>query len=370
MDNTMHMMYDTLHRFMREALVRAGVPDGDARVVADVLGMADVCGVDSHGINRLKPVYLDRIREGNLDPVTRIETVRESPTTAVLDGHNGMGHVIGHRAMEMAIEKAGKLGMGMCAVRNSTHYGMAGYYAMMAVEKDMVGMTGTNARPSIAPTFGVENMMGTNPLTFGMPTDEEFPFLLDCATSVIQRGRIEYNARHGKQTPPGLVIGRDGSDLTDSAGILEALVAGEAALLPLGGAGEETAGYKGYGYAAVVEILSAALAGGGFLRMLTGIDENGKRVPYPLGHFFLAISTEHFMGARVFRETAGQILRDLRGSEKAPGQERIYTAGEKEFEEKQRRSREGIPLPPSLIGEMREVCREYGMDPREYGLHS
>src|SRR5699024_3496577 len=206
---------------------------------------------------------------------------------------------------------------------------IAGYYATMATEQNMIGITGTNARPSIAPTFGTENMLGTNPLTFGIPTDEEFPFVLDCATSIMQRGKIEVYARTGQDTPEGTVIGTDGSPLTDSADILKKLTSGEAALAPLGGIGEELGGYKGYGYATVVEILSAALQGGNFLKMLSGIGENNEKIPYGLGHFFIAIDTEAFVGAESFKKTTGDILRQLRGSKLVPGEERIYTAGEK-----------------------------------------
>ncbi len=214
--------------------------------------------------------------------------------------------------MTMAIEKAKKYGMGMVVARNSCHYGIAGYYATMATDAGMIGITGTNARPSIAPTFGVENMLGTNPLTFGMPTDEEFPFVLDCATSIVQRGKIEYYARIGKDTPAGQVIGRNGEALTDSVEILDDLNTGKAALAPLGGIGEDLAGYKGYGYATVVEILSAALQQGNFLRALSGIGPNKEKIPFHLGHFFIAIDTEAFMGLEAFKKTAGDILRDLK----------------------------------------------------------
>ena len=231
----------------------------------------------------------------------------------------------------------------MVAVRNSTHYGIAGYYPLMAVKAGCIGITGTNARPSIAPTFGVENMLGTNPLTFGLPTDEEFPFLLDCATSITQRGKIEYYARLGKDTPAGMVIGTDGSVLTDSDSILKRLSDGTAALAPLGGIGEELAGYKGYGYATVVEILSAALQTGSYLKMLTGM-QDGKKVPYHLGHFFIAIDTEAFMGLEAFKKTTGDILRALRSSQKSPGSERIYTAGEKEYLVCLERKDKGVPI--------------------------
>jgi len=202
--------FDTMERFMVDVFMGVGVPEADARICAEVLITSDKRGIDSHGIGRLKPIYYDRIRQCIQNPVTHFEIIREGMTTAVVDGHDGMGHVISKKAMGMAIEKAQKYGMGMVAVRNSTHYGIAGYYAMMAAEAGMIGITGTNARPSIAPTFGVENMLGTNPLTVGIPTDEEFPFVLDCATSITQRGKIEVYERLGKELPEGWVIGEDG----------------------------------------------------------------------------------------------------------------------------------------------------------------
>ena len=241
--------FDKLEKFMKEALMGSGVPKADAEIIADVLIESDKRGIDSHGIGRLKPIYIDRIDKGILNPVTNIEIIKEDKSTAVLDGHNGMGHVISHKAMAMAIEKAKKTGIAMTAVRNSTHYGIAGYYATMATSEDLIGITGTNARPSIAPTFGVENMLGTNPLTIGLPTDDPFPFVLDCATSVSQRGKIEVYGRAGKDLPPGWVIDENGNTRTDTDQILKDLTSGKAALTPLGGLGEETAGYKGYGYA-------------------------------------------------------------------------------------------------------------------------
>jgi LDH2 family malate/lactate/ureidoglycolate dehydrogenase len=190
----------------------------------------------------------------------------------------------------------------------------------------------------------VENMLGTNPLTIALPTDEDFPFCIDCATSIVQRGKIEYYARNGKPTPAGMVIGQDGSVMTDSQEILDALVAGTAALCPLGGAGDELCGYKGYGYAAVVEILSAALTGGKFMKALTGVGEDGKPQMYHLGHFFFVVDPEAFMGLETFKKTAGDICRALRASKKAPGCDRIYTAGEKEYLVWLERKDKGVPV--------------------------
>lgn len=234
-----------LRAFMEDALVAAGVPAAEAVVAADVLEWADLHGVSTHGIGRLKPIYIDRIQAGILKPSAPFEVVSETDTTAVVDGHGGLGLYIGPRCMQMCIEKAKAHGLAMVVVRNSTHYGAAGYYVDKAQEKGCIGITGTNARPSIAPTFGVQPMLGTNPITFGMPSDDGFPFILDCATSVNQRGKIEKYAREGKPTPPGQVVDRDGNVRTDTQGILKDLQTGYCSLAPLGGVGADMGGYKG-----------------------------------------------------------------------------------------------------------------------------
>lgn len=352
--------FETMRSFMADVFKGVGVPEKEAEICADVLITADKRGIDSHGINRLKAIYYDRIKDGIQFPVTEFEIIKEGPTTAVVDGHDGMGQVIGYKSMEMAIEKAKKYGMGMVAVRNSTHYGISGYYATMATDTGMIGITGTNARPSIAPTFGVENMLGTNPLVFGLPTDEEFPFVIDCATSISQRGKIEVYDKLGKSLPEGWVVGENGEFKTDAHEVLKELTKGTAALAPLGGIGEELAGYKGYGYATVVEIMSAALQSGNYLKMLLGF-ENGKKVPYHLGHFFIAIDVSAFIELDKFKKTAGDILRDLRNSKKAPDHDRIYTAGEKEYIAWQYRKDKGVPLNKELQKEIIIMRDELGL---------
>ncbi len=353
--------FNTLENFMIDTFIGIGVPENDARICADVLITSDKRGIDSHGINRLKHIYYDRIKMGIQSPVTNFEIIKEGPTTAVIDGHNGMGMVIAKKSMKMAIEKAKEYGMGMVAVRNSTHYGIAGYYALMAADAGMIGISGTNARPAVAPTFSVENVLGTNALTFAMPSDEAFPFCLDCATSMVQRGRIELYDREEKEIPEGWIIDTEGKTRTDTHQILEDLKTGGAALLPLGGIGEETAGYKGYGYSTVVEILSAALQGGKFLKILSGI-ENGKQGPINLGHFFIAINISNFIELESFKKTTGDILRTLRASKKAPGAERIYTAGEKEYLAWLERKEKGVPINKNLQKEISLIQKELGLE--------
>ena len=354
--------FEAMEKFMVDVFEGIGVPPEDAKICADVLITADKRGIDSHGTGRLKPIYYDRIvHQGIQEPVTRLEVVEDRQATAVVDGHHGMGMVIAKKCMEMAIEKAARFGVGMVAARNSTHYGIAGYYPLMACRSNMIGLSGTNARPSIAPTFGVENMLGTNPLVFGFPTDEEFPFVNDYATSISQRGKIEQYAREKRELPGGWVIGRDGSAMTDPETVLKALVEGSAALCPLGGIGEETAGYKGYGFATVVEILSSALQQGAFLKQLSGF-KNGERVPYRLGHFFAAVNISFFTDPNAFRRTAGTILRQLRNSARAPGCERIYTCGEKEHFAWLERKDRGVPVNEELQEQIVTMRDELGLN--------
>ena len=353
--------FNKMEQFMTDVFVKVGVPEEDAKICAGVLIESDKRGIESHGVGRFRPIYIDRINAGLQNPITQFEIVNERKATAVVDGHNGMGHVIAKRCMQMAIDKAKEFGIGMVAARNSTHYGIAGYYAIMAAKENMIGITGTNARPSIAPTFGVENMLGTNPLVFGMPTDEDFPFVIDCATSITQRGKIELYERENKELPPGWVIDRNGNTRTNASEVLEGLNKGECALTPLGGIGEEMAGYKGYGYATVVEILSSALQAGMFLKGLSDIDKNGSKTASRLGHFFIAIDINSFIDPDAFKKTTGEILKNLRNSIKAPGQKRIYTAGEKEYITWLERKDKGVPLNEVMQEIVKKTRDEYGL---------
>jgi len=357
----------TLENFMKDVFIGLGVPEEDAKIIADVLITSDLRGIDSHGFQRCK-MYYDRIREGIYEVKTKIDIIKDGPTTALWDGNCGMGHVIAYRAMQAAIDKAKKYGLGAVAVRNSTHFGIAGYYSLMAIKEGMIGLAVTNARPSIPPTFGVEPMLGTNPLTIGAPTDEEFPFLLDCATSIIQRGKVELNNRIDKPLPENTVINDRGEIMTDAGKVLEEMLERKAALLPLGGKGEETAGYKGYGYATVVELLSAALQEGIYLRDTLGIVENDQK-RLKVGHFFLAININSFLGLNSFTKTAGNIMRDLRSSKKEPGAERIYTAGEKEYNAENERRKSGIPLNESLQEDIKNMQKELGLDKYKFDFN-
>ena len=352
---------DVVESFMADVLKALGVPEEDAGIAADVLITSDMRGIDSHGVGRLK-YYYDRIVAGVHLTTTKITVVKEMETTAVVDGGHGMGHVVAYRAMRMAITKAKQYGVGCVVVRNGTHFGIAGYYPLMAAREGMMGLTVTNARPAMAPTFGTEPMLGTNPIAFAAPSDMEYPFCFDAATPITQRGKIEVLERAEKAVPEGWVIDGQGETLTDPAAILQDFGNAAAALLPLGGAGEEMGGHKGYGLATIVEILSASLSGGAFQKDLLGFAADGSRRPYMLGHFFLVIDIEHFIPLELSRTITGQIMHNLQASRKAPGQNRIYVAGEKEYEVEQQRRRNGVPLNPNLRTELQLMRDELGIE--------
>jgi LDH2 family malate/lactate/ureidoglycolate dehydrogenase len=352
-----------LTEFMIVALTKMGVPRPDAEITAEVLLASDLKGVRSHGIAHLH-WYYRRIKSGLQQPVTNWKIVNESPTTAVIDGANGMGMVVGVNSMKIAIEKARQYGMGAVAVRNSSHYGIASHYSRMASHEGMVGMSFTNAHPSIAPTFGVEPLLGTNPIAFSAPTDEEFPFSFDAATSIAPRGKIEIAARAQKPIPEGWVIKEDGTPATDSFKLIDAMNKGKAALLPLGGKGEAYGGHKGYGLATMVEILAAAFQDGSYLSQLHDHDKDGNQQPSRIGHFFMAINIANFLPVERFKQTTGNILRELRDYKKSPGvssEVRIYTAGEKAHETMQKAMVEGVRVPPSVQKNLNILCADLGI---------
>jgi LDH2 family malate/lactate/ureidoglycolate dehydrogenase len=351
---------DLLKTFCRAAFAAHGVPAPDADVCAEVLLAADLRGIDTHGISRLK-YYCDRLKSGITRPAAPFEIVRETATRAVADAHLAIGHSAAAKAMQRAIDKAAAHGLGAVAVRNCAHFGIAGYYTLMAAERGFIGIAATNARPAVAPTFSTQPLFGTNPLSIAAPSDEPFAFCYDASLSIVQRGNVEVAARAGRPLREGVAVDPEGAPVTDAALLLRKMSDLSAALLPLGGAGEAMGGHKGYGLAVAVEILCAALQGGDYLGALAGGVEGGAASAYRLGHFFLALNVESFTPLGEFRGTVGGIMRELRAARRAPGADRIWVAGEKEWETLQRRTREGIPVSPELFDELIGLRKELGI---------
>ncbi|MBV8245216.1 MAG: Ldh family oxidoreductase [Candidatus Eremiobacteraeota bacterium] len=324
-----------LKNFVREVLEKVGVERSAAEIVGDVLVAADERGVESHGVARLESYYVSRIRSGKLNPKPNYHVARETETTVVYDADNGLGHPVGKLAMEAVIEKARKHGSAFGAVRNSNHFGIAGYYAMLALPHDMIGMASTNSVRYGAPTYGKEVMLGTNPLAFAIPANKEPAFVLDFATTTVPRGKLEVYKRKEKRLAEGWAIDEAGNPTTDPDAALRG------ALLPLGGFGVEHGGHKGYGLGLLVDILCGVLSGGAFG---TGIPTMKEAKEGAISHWFGAFRIDGFRDPAAFKSDMDRELRAFKDSPRAPGQNRIYVAGEIEHELTLAHRKNGVPV--------------------------
>lgn len=352
---------DALLGFCVKVFEEMGVSREDARITADVLVQANLRGIDSHGVARLAR-YVNGLRDGVMMARPEERTVVETPTTVTVDAGAGLGQPVSHRAMKKAIEKAEAYGCGFATVRNSNHYGIAGYYAMMALEQDMIGMSTTNAAVLVVPTFGRDATYGTNPIALAVPAQEELPFVMDMATSTVPRGKLEVYHRQEKSLPLGWATDEKGIPTSDAGRVLDNFVkrAG-GGLLPLGGAGEEFSGYKGYGMGLMVEVLSAVLPGAAFLTAVYPKNTDGKPLPANLGHFFGAWRVDAFRAPDEFKADMDRLIRELKAGSLAEGATRIYVHGEKEFEEAERRSEHGIPLGAKVEASLRQIAVDLGL---------
>jgi LDH2 family malate/lactate/ureidoglycolate dehydrogenase len=347
--------------FCVQAFERMDVPESDALITADVLVQANLRGIDSHGVARLER-YINGLRDGVMVARPKQSIVTETPTTVTLDAGAGLGQPVSHRAMKLVIDKAREYGCGFATVRNSNHYGIAGYYAMMALEHDMIGISATNAAVLVVPTFGCDAMYGTNPISLAVPAGEERAFVMDMATSTVPRGKLEVYNRQGKTLPLGWATDEHGIATADPGRVLDNFQkrAG-GGLLPLGGAGEELSGHKGYGMGMMVEILSAVLPGAAFLTSVYPKDNAGKPLPANLGHFFGAWRLDAFRPPAKFKADMDRFLRELKGANLAEGAARIWVHGEKEYEEADRRAVRGIPLGPKVAASLKRIAADLGI---------
>ncbi len=343
---------EDLSEYIVQFFVRHDIAPKDAKIAADILLTADLRGVDSHGIIRLDTYYGTRLRKGLIDPHATLSIVRETGTTLALDGGHGLGQIVGYNAMTRCIEKARQSGLAMTTVRNSNHYGIAGYYAMMALPQDMIGISFTNSQPLVAPTYGCKAMLGTNPIAVAVPSGAERPYVLDMATSIVPIGRITVYDKAGKPIPEGWGIDHEGKVTTNPKEVLDG-----GALMPLGGI-DLMRGYKGYGLAMLVDIFSGVLAGSAFGNEVAQPSNNK---PARVGHFFAAIRVDAFRPVEEFKQDMDRLIQMMKESPKAVDQERIYIHGEKEFEMTERRRSAGIPLLETVVESLKASGQTIGL---------
>lgn len=341
-----------LKAFVTNALEKVGVDRAQAAVVGDVLVAADLRGVESHGVARLVSYYVNRIRSNKLNAKPNYAIVRETETTVLFDADNGLGHPVGKRAMEKVIEKAHKHGSAFGAVRNSNHFGIAGYYAMLALEHDMIGMASTNSVKYGAPTFGKSVVLGTNPLAFAVPAGKEPAFVLDFATTTVPKGKLEVYKRKNLPLKEGWAIDENGAITHDPDAALRG------ALLPLGGFGTDNSGHKGYGLGLLVDILCGVLSGGAFGPSLPVVTETKEGA---ISHWFGAFRVDGFRDVDQFKAAMDKELRYFKDSERVPGADRIFVAGEIEHEKTLKHRAEGVPVHVKVWEELKTLAGEVGI---------
>lgn len=347
-----------LRRFMAGIFEAVGMAEEDAAITADVLVTADLRGHESHGVARAEHFYVRPLLDGRIAACAVPVTVRETTATVVLDAGNGMGHPATKRAMDLCIAKARESGVCVALVRRSNHYGIAGYYPLLAVKHDMIGVCSTTAGTLVVPTGGRDALLGTNPIAFAAPARRGRPIMLDMATSVVPLGKIEVKARRGEPLPPGWAVDERGRTATDAQAVLDRLHSPSVGggLAPLGGL---EAGHKGYGLAVMVDILSGLLAGARASIHLSDAMRRGEAAD--LGHLVAAMDIAAFANVDAFKQAMDDYIDALHASPPATGVDRVLVAGDLEFETEQRRRREGIPLHHSVWESLRGLGKEFGV---------
>ena len=344
-----------LEAFVVDCLATSGVERDQGQLVASALVAADLRGIDSHGVARLRR-YVIGTRDGKIEPRRRVEVVQETPATALIDAGNGLGQPAAILAMETAIEKAETVGVGVVAVRHTNHFGIAGYYATLPLAKGLLGFATSNASPQVTPTHGAQPMFGTNPIAVALPCGEGDGFVLDMSTSVVPRGKLERLRREGAEISDSWAIDGDGNPITDLDGLIAGLIARAGlSILPLGGLGERNSGHKGFGLGLLVDLLCGPLTGSAWGRHVYG--ERGA----DLGQLFVALRVDCFRPLEDFQRDTRRLLAEIRAAKKAPDQVRIYIPGEKEAEAESLRGRQGIPLLPPVVADLEALGREVGV---------
>ncbi len=351
--------FEKLHAFTKSILMAIGCPEKDAQLGADVLLSADLRGVDSHGVARLVG-YVRLFEKGRINPTPNLKVIHETPSTGVLDGDQALGLVAGPYAMSLAIEKAMEVGSGWFAVKNSNHYGIAGFHTMMALEHNCIGISMTNASPLVAPTFSKERLLGTNPISVAIPAGTEPPYVADMATTTAANGKLEILQRKGQEAPGGWIQSKEGEPTNDAFGVQKG-----GALLPLGGT-RESGSHKGYILGSVVDIFSAVLSGANYgpwvPPFVSFLDPDPNPVGDGIGHFFGALRVDAFRPAEEFMEHMDNWIRRFRNAETIEGQDRVIIPGDPEREISEERRKEGIPLLEPVVNDLTELGKKFGVE--------
>jgi LDH2 family malate/lactate/ureidoglycolate dehydrogenase len=349
----------SLKDFVKRVFIALGVSSGDAEIVADVLVAADLMGISSHGVQRLER-YVGGVKNGviNLKPSMRFDV--DFGAIAILDADNGFGQIAALKAMGYAIEKANRFGIGMVLVKHSHHFGIAGYYVLKAVERNMIGICMTNSEPLIAYINSVERYLGTNPIAFAAPRKTPPPILFDAAMSIVPIGKIEIYGKIGRDIPMGWVIGIDGSLLHgDAKKILGGIRRREAAILPIGGYLEDYGGHKGSGLALMVDILSGILSGAAWgHHVLHTLSDK----PANVGHTLIAIDISKFIDLEEFLNRVEVMVKEIKSLRKAPWADNIWIPGEKAWLTMQTRLKIGIPMHQNILDSFKSIAQQLDIE--------
>ena len=359
MGNFVYIQEEKLNAFCQDAFEGFGFSPEEASIIKDVLMMSDMYGIQSHGMQRVVR-YHKGIEKGLIDIKAKPEVVFETPVSAVIEGHDAMGQLVGHFAMELAIKKAKESGIGIVSARNSNHYGIAGYYADLALKEGLIGFSCTNSEAIMVPTYARKAMLGSNPIAFTMPA-EPYNFFFDASTTVVTRGKLEMYNKLGKELPNGWALNKDGKASQDAGEVLGNIsdhVGG--GIMPLGGNTEQLGSHKGYGYGMLCEIFASIFSQGGTSnKCMTGGRSN-------ICHGFMAINPAIFGNPEDVKKHFSTFLQELREAPKAEGAERIYTHGEKEAEAIEVCRKEGVPVIDKTVAELFDVCNLLKLDPKKY----
>ncbi len=355
-----YLSFEKMHDFCLEVFQDMGMSREDSSTIAEVLLESDLMGIESHGLQRLI-MYYNGIQIGRINPKAKIKVTHETPVSALIDGDDGFGHVAGKMAMQMAIDKAKKIGIGLVLVKNSTHYGIAGYYSMMAAKQGVLGMSMTNTEALVVPTFGKTPMVGTNPIAVTMPA-APYPLHVDMATSVVPAGKMEVYNKKGLSVPEGWIVNSEGEVTTNPGEFIEIRKnKTDGGLLPLGGAGELHSGHKGYALGVIVELMTAVLSGGHTSNHVRAVPTIEKCC-----HMFMAIDYSIFGNKEDIENGMSTYMQELRDSNKAKGQDRIWTHGEKELSNYENVRKNGLKVNQKTYEELVGICRKIGADEAHY----